>query len=305
MECRLIARNWTRPTLTDNEFEVEIAEKCSRWVPLETLERLELLEDDTPEPKLPKRPKNLSKSLFEQFEKLTQSNLFQFLTADGREERVKQVGSLEEFECYQLYQANLEQVQQVRSVVPGKIPRFKFKRKKGWLITPEECILIVERLFEDLETNPPEIRTPDGGVLSPNMVLDGMVEEPILNPTVKQCLSAIDMLIGDDDEPGMILLIDETVLNSMVIVTPFSETEFEVEFLMGNPPQQFRGEVDRPTMEAIVTAFVHRQPGILEMTDWDDISEEMFAEEQTMFALAKGFVAFNDFAAAYGGYRIH
>jgi hypothetical protein len=204
-----------------------------------------------------------------------------------------------------IIQRYIDQEYRVRSAVsknPGKVPAFKFGSNDGWHVVPQECLVIACRLSTLLTKK--EARTHSAPLKPAEMCLDVRGEYETENPAFEQVLEAINELDHADQAP-FLNLIDRTQPNAFMAVWKASARSFIVEYAEGKPQQQYRSKkTPRGKVIELFARYLRRDESFKMLTEWEDITEEYFGDARRQLAWVRGFIAFNELAAKYGGYEV-
>jgi hypothetical protein len=185
----------------------------------------------------------------------------------------------------------------------GKVPAFKFGSNDGWHVIPEECLVIARGLAELLATKQ---RKGESWARDarPTMRLKFPHDKGIKNPTADQLMAAIDSLDHEHDDPFFIL-VDESRPNAFMQTKKTSARLFLVEYSECVPQQQFAApKLAKAVVKQLFRSYLSRDESFKSMTEWTDITDNLFGDYYRRLEWVRAFAAFNELAAGFDGYEV-
>jgi hypothetical protein len=211
------------------------------------------------------------------------------------------------FRELRILQRYLDAEGRVRSAVskkPGKVPSFKFGSNDGWHVIPEECLIMASRLTAYVAEQEASQTSAGSGAGRPVMRLMAPDSQDIEEPSPEQVVAAIERLDHTDDNPFFILQ-DDSRRNAFMQTIKQSARLFFVEYAEGQPQRQFSTpKVPKGKVKELLLAYLRRDDAFKSLTEWREITEELFGESRREQEWVRGFIAFNELAAKYGGYEV-
>jgi hypothetical protein len=277
-----------------------------RGVPFEYLDEAGVLDHQAKLPKGPAwPPKGLTRARATQLHRLFADEAEGDSAGEGEPGGlIIQVGPTpRELRIMQRYLTAARQALSTVSRSPGKVPAFKFASNDGWHVIPEECLIIAHRLAV-LLADKQRAGDPDPADLRPTMRLKFPAAEGIEDPAADQLIAAIDGLDHEHDNPYFIL-VDESRPHAFMQTKKTSPRLFLVEYAEGVPQKQFSArKLAKATVKKLFLSYLSRDDSFKSMTEWTDITDDLFGDARRRLDWVRAFVAFNELAARFDGYEV-